>query len=133
MEALTRHVHGDQYSRKETSMYDCTRNFINGQWLESASTDIRDLVNPANGESIGKIRLRNTADVALAVAAAREAFKTYSQWTVPQRVELLGRILEAYQARYDEFAAAITAETGAHGIEDFLETKAVMGNFTPPA
>ena len=114
-------------------MYDCTRNFINGQWLESASTDIRDLVNPANGESIGKIRLRNTADVALAVAAAREAFKTYSQWTVPQRVELLGRILEAYQARYDEFAAAITAEMGAHGIEDFLETKAVMGNFTPPA
>lgn len=94
-------------------MYDCTRNFINGQWLASTSNNDRDIFNPANGQSIGKIRLGHAADVDLAVAAARTAFEDYSTWTVAQRLELMGQIVEAYKVRYDEIAAAITAEMGA--------------------
>ncbi len=94
-------------------MYDCTRNYINGQWLESTSNEIRDIINPANGQSIGQIRMGNAADVDQAVAAARAAFETFSQWSVEQRLELLGRIIAAYQSRYNDIAAAISAEMGA--------------------
>jgi len=94
-------------------MYDCTRNYINGQWQESNSPNVHDIINPANGKCIGKVRLGNANDVNAAVKAARAAFTEYSNWSVDQRLELMGRIIEAYQARYDEFAAAITAEMGA--------------------
>jgi len=94
-------------------MYDCTRNYINGQWIASASGDVHDIINPANGQSVGKIVYGNADDVDQAVRAARAAFDTYSQWTVDQRIELLEKIIQAYQDRHDDIAAAITAEMGA--------------------
>ena len=94
-------------------MYDCTRNYINGQWLNSTADSTHDIINPATEESIGKIAYGTAADVDLAVNAARAAFEEFSLWTVDQRLELLGNIVDAYKARYNDIAAAITAEMGA--------------------
>ena len=94
-------------------MYDCTRHYINGQWVDNTSGQAEDIINPATGESIGKVAYGTAQDVDQAVAAARAAFEEYSRWTVEQRIDLLGRIIDAYKARYKEIAAAITAEMGA--------------------
>jgi aldehyde dehydrogenase (NAD+) len=94
-------------------MYDCRKNFINGQWLASDGGSLRDIISPATEQAIGQVSYGTAQDVDRAVAAARDAFEVFSQWTVPQRLELLGRIIDAYQARYDDMAAAITAEMGA--------------------
>jgi len=94
-------------------MYDCTRNFINGQWVSSSSGDIRDIINPANGQSIGKVCFGNAQDVDQAVRAARAAFASYSQWTVQQRMDLLQAILAEFAKRHDEIGDAISAEMGA--------------------
>ncbi len=94
-------------------MYDCTRNYINGEWVSSASGNIHEIINPATEESIGNIAYGTAQDVDLAVSAARAAFEQFSQWSVQQRLELLGNILDAYKVRYNDIAAAITAEMGA--------------------
>jgi aldehyde dehydrogenase (NAD+) len=94
-------------------MYDCTKNYINGKWTESIGGSLRDIINPATERAIGQVSFGTAADVDEAVAAARAAFDDYSQWTVDQRLDLLGRIAEAYKARWDDMAAAITAEMGA--------------------
>ena len=94
-------------------MYDCTRHYINGQWVDNTSGQVEDIINPATGESIGKVSYGTAQDVDRAVAAARAAFKDYSHWPVEQRLDLLGRIIDAYKDRYKEIAAAITAEMGA--------------------
>ena len=94
-------------------MYDCTKNYINGKWLSSDATDIHDIINPATEESIGQVAYGTADDVNLAVAAARNAFEEFSQWTVEQRLELLGKIEETYMTRYNDMAGAITAEMGA--------------------
>jgi aldehyde dehydrogenase (NAD+) len=94
-------------------MYDCSKNFINGQWLRSDGGSLREIINPATEQSIGQVSFGTPEDVDQAVAAARKAFADYSQWTVQQRLELLGRIVEAFKARYEEVASAITAEMGA--------------------
>jgi aldehyde dehydrogenase (NAD+) len=94
-------------------MYNCTRNYINGEWKESTSGDIHDIINPATEESIGKVSYGTVEDVNRAVAAARAAFEDFSQWTAEQRLELLGRIVDAYKTRWNDIAAAITAEMGA--------------------
>ena len=94
-------------------MYDCTRNYINGEWVNSTAGDINDIINPATEESIGKVSFGTARDVDLAVAAARAAFEEFSQWTVEQRLELLGAIVDAYKTRWNDIAVAITAEMGA--------------------
>ena len=94
-------------------MYDCTRHYINGEWVHSTAGTTHDIINPATEEPIGKVVHGTTADVDRAVSAARKAFDTFSQWTVEQRLELLRTIVDAYKARYDDIAAAITAEMGA--------------------
>jgi len=94
-------------------MYDCTRNYINGRWLDSTGESARDIINPATEQSIGKVADGTAQDLERAVAAARAAFEEFSQWTVAQRLDLFDRIIEAYQARYDDLVTAVTAEMGA--------------------
>jgi len=94
-------------------MYDCTRNYINGAWVKSAAGTPHDIINPATEKPIGAVTFGTAEDVDLAVSSARTAFETYSQWTVEQRLDLLSRIIDAYKARWNDIAAAITAEMGA--------------------
>jgi len=94
-------------------MYDCTRNYINGRWLDSTGESTRDIINPATEQSIGKVADGTAQDLERAVAAARAAFEEFSQWTVAQRLDLFDRIIDAYQARYDDLVTAVTAEMGA--------------------
>jgi aldehyde dehydrogenase (NAD+) len=102
-----------QNHEQEPIMYDCTKNFINGEWLESDSGIVHDIINPATEESIGQVAYGDAGDVDRAVAAARSAFAEFSQWTVDQRLELLSRIEQIFLARYNDVAGAITAEMGA--------------------
>jgi aldehyde dehydrogenase (NAD+) len=94
-------------------MYDCTKNYINGEWVASAGGALHDIINPATEQAVGQVSFGTSHDVDRAVAAARAAFEGFSQWTVAQRTELLERIAEAYRSRLDDMAAAITAEMGA--------------------
>ncbi len=94
-------------------MYDCTRHYINGQWVNNDSGRAADIINPATEKSIGKVAYGSAQDVDRAVAAARAAFEDYSLWTVEQRIELLGKAIDAYKARFKDIAAAISAEMGA--------------------
>jgi aldehyde dehydrogenase (NAD+) len=94
-------------------MYDCTRNYINGEWVKSTAGDIQNIINPTTEESIGKVSLGTVEDVDRAVSAARDAFEDFSQWSVERRLELLGNIVDNYKTRWNDIAAAITAEMGA--------------------
>ena len=94
-------------------MYDCTRNYINGEWVDSGSGGLHDIINPATEQPVGQVAYGNAIDVDRAVAAARSAFTAFSQWTADDRIELLENIVTEYKRRWDDIAAAITAEMGA--------------------
>jgi aldehyde dehydrogenase (NAD+) len=87
--------------------------YIDGQWVDPAERKTVETINPATEEVSGRIALGSAADVDKAVKAARKAFATWSRTTREQRLEVLQRILEEYQARVKDLAAAITAEMGA--------------------
>jgi len=92
---------------------DCRQFYIDGQWVEPASPKEFDVLNPANEEVAGQISLGVKADVDKAVAAAKKAFETFSETSVDERLELLRKIVEVYQSRYDDVVEAITTEMGA--------------------
>jgi aldehyde dehydrogenase (NAD+) len=94
-------------------MYDCTRHYINGEWVNSTAGTLHHIINPATETSIGRVCLGTAQDVDAAVVAARNAFESFSTWSLQQRLDLLGRIMDAYKIRWNDIAAAITAEMGA--------------------
>jgi aldehyde dehydrogenase (NAD+) len=122
-------------------MKDCRKFFIDGKWVVPAGP-VRELevVNPASEERIAVISLGGPADVELAVAAASRAFLSYGESTVPERLLLLRRIIEVYQAKMELMAATISEEMGAPawlakaaqapaGLAHFVEIVKVLERF----
>ncbi len=94
-------------------MKECMQFYINGEWVDPVDPKHLDVINPATEEIIGKIALGNSKDVDKAVAAAKEAFESFSQTSKEERLALMGKIIEIYQSRYDEIAETISSEMGA--------------------
>jgi len=53
--------------------------FINNQWVKPAGGQYIDSINPATGKRLAQVAAATSADVDAAVAAAREAFETWSK------------------------------------------------------
>ena len=87
--------------------------YIDGQWVEPTELKTLDVINPATEAVCGKIALGNATDVDKAVNAAKKAFKTWSQTSREERLDVLGRILAEYQKRFGDLATAVTEEMGA--------------------
>ena len=114
--------------------------YINGEWIKSDSNDLIDVINPANEEVIGQITAGTKEDIDIAVKAAAEAFKTFSNTTQDERIELLKAIIKEYENRYKNFVEVITKEMGAPqwlseraqantGLKNFKETLEALENF----
>jgi aldehyde dehydrogenase (NAD+) len=86
--------------------------YIGGEWVEPAGSETIDVLNSATEEVIGRIPQGTRADVDRAVAAAREAFESWSLVSLAERAETLRRIAAGMAARADEIAACIAQELG---------------------
>jgi aldehyde dehydrogenase (NAD+) len=93
--------------------YDNRQFYIGGAWVDPVEAKEFKVVNPATEEVAGVISLGGPKDVDRAVAAARQAFDSYSRTAPAERLALLERVLAAYNAHYDEIAQAISTEMGA--------------------
>ncbi len=73
------------------------QNFIGGEWRAALSGATDKVVNPANGEVLDEVASSDAVDVDAAVAAARDAFATWSATTPRQRAEALLKIADALE------------------------------------
>ena len=87
--------------------------YIDGKWVAPAEPKTLDVIDPSTEKPIAKISIGGAKDVDKAVAAALRAFETFGRTTREERLELLQKILGAYQARLGELAETISAEMGA--------------------
>jgi len=94
-------------------MNNYSQHYIDGAWVDSIGGERRAVISPATEEACSEISVGTKADVDAAVAAARRAFKTFSQTTVEERVALLGRIAEEYKKRIPDFGRSMAEEMGA--------------------
>jgi len=87
-------------------------NFINGEFVESASGQTSDVINPATGQVYAQAVVSNDADVDRAYKAADKAFEDWSNSTPAERQLALFRIADAMEARAEEFADVESENTG---------------------
>jgi len=86
--------------------------YIAGEWVAPIAARSFELVNPATEAPFATVSLGSAADVDRAVQAARQAFPSFSATGRAERIALLKRIVDVFQAREGEMMAAATEQAG---------------------
>lgn len=87
-------------------------NFIGGAWVPPVGGEYFDNISPVDGTLLTQIPRSTTADVDLAVEAAKKAFASYKNSTVIERSALLNTIADAIEAKLEFLAVAETLDNG---------------------
>lgn len=105
-------------------------NYISNSWVKSKEGNTSDIINPATQEVLGKVpNGKGTAtDVAQAVAAATEAYKSWSQVPVMQRVQPLYKLKQLLEKNAEDIAKTITQECGKTFVESRAELQRAIEN-----
>ncbi|GEP84941.1 putative aldehyde dehydrogenase family protein [Staphylococcus piscifermentans] len=117
-----------------------TKQYINGEWVDSASGETLDVINPANEEVLGQIAKGNKEDVDKAVDAANNVYLEFRHSSVEYRRDLLDKIVKEYKNRKQDIIEVITDELGSPlevsenvhyqmGLEHFTEARDALDNF----
>ena len=88
------------------------RNYVGGEWIESSATDGLPVTDPATGEVLGHIPLSTASDVDVAVAAARDAFRSWREVPPVARARHLFKLKSLFEEAFEEIATTVTRENG---------------------
>jgi acyl-CoA reductase-like NAD-dependent aldehyde dehydrogenase len=88
------------------------RNYIGGEWLDAASGETFESLNPATGQPIGRFPRSGPEDVDRAVRAAREAFEEWRLVPAPERGQILFRFAQILEREKADLADLMTREMG---------------------
>ncbi|MEW6732923.1 MAG: CoA-acylating methylmalonate-semialdehyde dehydrogenase [Acidobacteriota bacterium] len=91
--------------------YPIVENYIDGKFV-SASAEVLDVYNPADGMVISKLPLSGSKEVDMAVQAARKALPEWSSTPIKERVQVFYRYKTLLEQNLEQLAALITEENG---------------------
>jgi aldehyde dehydrogenase (NAD+) len=93
-------------------MHTYERFYIDGRWQSPAGPHQLTVYSAATEDPIGSVAAGSPADVDRAVAAARQAFDSWSRTTPAERAEWLTRLADAINQQKQEFTTIISQEVG---------------------
>lgn len=104
--------------------------YINGEFVTPQGTELFDLISPTNNELIGQVVLGNEQDTLNAIAAAKEAYKTFSQTTKEERLGYLQNLHDAVAKRKDELIDVMVKEYGGTFQFSKMSVENALSSFT---
>jgi malonate-semialdehyde dehydrogenase (acetylating) / methylmalonate-semialdehyde dehydrogenase len=96
--------------------------YIDGQWVESHAREWSEILNPATGESLGKVPISDAAEVTRAIDAAAAAYPAWRRMPPEDRIQPLFKLKVLLEDHLDDISRLITQENG----KTFTEAKAEM-------
>ena len=91
--------------------YDLITNLI-GEVPVPGTGGTLDVFSPVDGSLLTQVSLSNSADVDLAVKAAKTAFKSWSETPIKERVQIFFRYRQLLEENMDELSKIISEENG---------------------
>ncbi|KAK8210362.1 hypothetical protein M8818_003532 [Zalaria obscura] len=86
--------------------------FYNGSWHQAKSNELKETINPGNGQVIDKISQAGSADVDAAVQAAQKAFVSWRKTPPAQRASCLREAANLMRKHAKELALLDALNTG---------------------
>jgi alpha-ketoglutaric semialdehyde dehydrogenase len=88
------------------------KNYIGGEWIDSAGGETFESTNPATGDLIGEFPRSTAEDADRAVEAAKEAYESWRLVPAPKRAEILFRVAQSFVEHKDELTDLMVQEMG---------------------
>ncbi len=85
---------------------------IDGQMVESRTTQWRNVVNPATQEVLARVPFATPEEINLAVSSAKKAFATWKKTPIGTRARIFLKLQQLIRENMGELAALLTAEQG---------------------
>lgn len=104
------------------------KNYVNGEWVDSATTEWGDVWCPATGEKIAEVPYSTAADVDAAVKAAREAFWDWRCTPPMTRMRYFFRLKELFEKSFEDIARTLVIEEGKTLDESRGEVRRMIEN-----
>lgn len=92
--------------------YPAIQNYINGQFVDSASTRTLQVVSPVDGSLLSTVPLSTNKDLDQAVKAAKAAFPAWSKTPIKERVQVFFRYKYLLEKHLKELAELCSEENG---------------------
>src|SRR6202161_784599 len=96
--------------------------FINGEWIESQSSEWQDVVNPATAEVLGRVAIADAAEVTRAIDPPQAPYPEWGRTPAEDRIQPLFKLKQLLEDHIDDIARIITLENG----KTFTEAKAEL-------
>ena len=88
------------------------KNFVGGEWVDAASGETMEVINPATGETIAAVPSCSADDVDRAVEAAKKALPEWLDATPKERSELLHKLADVMDENAEELAQLESLNVG---------------------
>lgn len=85
---------------------------INGQWIESKTTEWRDVINPATQQVLARVPFATAEEIEAAVQSAHAAFASWRKTPIGTRARIFLKYQQLIRDNMAELAATLTAEQG---------------------
>ncbi|UQS16010.1 CoA-acylating methylmalonate-semialdehyde dehydrogenase [Pseudomonas sp. HS6] len=85
---------------------------IDGEWVESQTTEWHDIVNPATQQVLAKVPFATAAEVDAAVSAAQRAFQTWKLTPIGARMRIMLKLQALIREHSKRIAVVLSAEQG---------------------
>ena len=92
--------------------YQPVKNFINGEFVNASSQKKLDVISPLDGVLLSTVPMSSSADLDVAVAAAKKAFPAWSKTPIKERVQVFFRYKYLLEKHVNELAELCSAENG---------------------
>ena len=102
------------------------KNYIDGVFVDSVSSNVFDNTDPCSEESLGIFPNSIPLEIDNAYVAAREAFESWRNVSRVQRAEYMYKIARLIEERREELAAVISMETGKNYNESIAEVNEAL-------
>ena len=102
------------------------KSFVGGEWVDAASGETMEVLNPPTGEVIADVPRCGAEDVDRAVEAAKKALPDWLDTTPGERAELLLKLADVIDENAEELAADRVGER-RQAAADVARRDAVLG------
>ncbi|MEX3785787.1 CoA-acylating methylmalonate-semialdehyde dehydrogenase [Paraburkholderia sp. BR14374] len=85
---------------------------INGEFVESKTTEFRDVVNPATQEVLARVPFATEDEINEAINSAHAAFQTWKNTAIGARMRIMLKFQALIRENMSEIAKVLTAEQG---------------------
>jgi malonate-semialdehyde dehydrogenase (acetylating) / methylmalonate-semialdehyde dehydrogenase len=101
---------------------------IDGEWVDSSSTQVHESVNPATGEVIAEFPTATKEEARAAVEAAQRGFEAMRRIPLRERARMLFDMRQKFEERFDELTRVLTQDHGRTIKESIGSVRRVIEN-----